>query len=49
MIFTVSYAKKYNVVDCWMLLQKANEEFILTKNEMAPLAALLGNLTFGTI
>jgi hypothetical protein len=30
----VSYAEKYHVVDCWMLLQRANEEVILTKNEM---------------
>ena len=34
MIFTVSFAEKYHVVDCWMLLQRANEEVILTKNEM---------------
>ncbi|EFX73498.1 hypothetical protein DAPPUDRAFT_253070 [Daphnia pulex] len=31
---TLSYADKYHVVDCWMLLQRANEEVILTKNEM---------------
>ncbi|KAK4013666.1 hypothetical protein OUZ56_026218 [Daphnia magna] len=31
---TPSYADKYHVVDCWMLLQRAKEEVELTKIEM---------------
>ncbi|KAK4017282.1 hypothetical protein OUZ56_032229 [Daphnia magna] len=31
---TLSYADKYHVVDCWMLLQRAKEEVELTKIEM---------------
>ncbi|KAK4045610.1 hypothetical protein OUZ56_033297 [Daphnia magna] len=30
----VSYADKYHVVDCWMLLQRAKEEVELTRIEM---------------
>ncbi|KZS03972.1 Uncharacterized protein APZ42_033170 [Daphnia magna] len=31
---TLSYADKYHVVDCWMLLQRAKEEVELTRIEM---------------
>ncbi|KAK4028639.1 hypothetical protein OUZ56_021643 [Daphnia magna] len=31
---TLSYADKYHVVDCWMLLQRSKEEVELTKIEM---------------
>ena len=33
-VFAVSLADKYHIVDCWMLLERAREEITLSKSEM---------------